>query len=357
MTHIVVVSVCYLGYGDEYTSFDFSKGVYRCRFLLKHHKYCGIIYLRSDVMNSNDDYLSNIARITASGMEKVKEVEITPEERAKLRAEISVMHDRLIEAIFADNKNNPLITDTANVLRKIHKLPLIPPITYTKTQKSSVTDFLERKMIADLLGGVERVDAKGRIFNILNLSVEVQQSPQDGYEARAILSSSNAFREGFAVGMSYDDAPDVVSINIMGYKLPSLDGKKEFFTRIVRSDYDYPKRRILADKYSDYLIELPKLGKKSDWHKKYHELWDLCAVFKSKVSEYDEVMKMVASPVAKSLLREAKIASGQDVVIDKVLHDTRLEDYIYRRLVNAVADKEAEKNAEIAKLKELLAQK
>lgn len=44
-------------------------------------------------------------------------------------------------------------------------------------------------------------------------------------------------------------------------------------------------------------------------------------------------------------------------ITGKALEGIRLEQHIYWRLVDAVADKEAEKNAEIAKLKELLAQK
>jgi len=270
------------------------------------------------------------------------------------------MHDRLIEAIFTENKHNSLVTEIVNILLNIHNLPQIPPITYTETQKSSILEFWKRKMVADLIGGVQRIDEKGRLFNILSLSVEVQQAKQEGYEARSVLSSSNALREGFTAGMSFSLAPDVIGINIMGYNLPSLEKKKEFFTRVVHADYDYPERRILADKYSDYLIELPKLGNKSDWDEKYHELWDLCAVFQCKVSEYDEVIKMVASPVAKSLLNEAQRATGQDVVIDKALYDSRLEQYIYGQLVDTFVDKEAtiaEKDAEIARLKAMLEQK
>jgi len=293
---------------------------------------------------------SDLAKVHAEAINSLRKTEFSPQDREKKRAEITLMHDRLVEAVFIDNKNNGIITDAANIFRKIYDLPPIPAINRTTTQKSSMIHYWERKMIADLLSGHEVPTKSGALRGIFNVTIEIQNDPQAGFDTRAILSFGNALREGFIMGSSYTMAPDTMGINILGYNLPSHSFKKEFYSRKVITDHDYPERFFLDDKFSIYFAELTKLGKKSDWGEKYHELWDLCAVFRHKLSEYDEVMKMVASPVAQALMRETQKAAGHDTVIDEVLADDKVEMYISGLL----ADSEQKRIADIEKMVELI---
>ena len=145
---------------------------------------------------------------------------------------------------------------------------------------------------------------------------------------RGTLTSSNAMRRGFNMGDDFTEAPDVIGINILGFRLPQLGHRKEFVSRIVRAEYD-SKEPFLADKYSDYYIELPKMDdwKKSDLPEAYHDLWDLCCIFKTKIKEHEEVIRMqaISNPVALDLSREArKTITPSDFVNTTLSRDKEL---------------------------------
>jgi len=70
------------------------------------------------------------------------------------------MNDRVFLVTFDENKNNDIITDIVNALRKIHNLPLIPEIQRTTVQKVSYLDVLGRGMVGDLLGEAESLQSR-----------------------------------------------------------------------------------------------------------------------------------------------------------------------------------------------------
>jgi len=209
------------------------------------------------------------------------------------------MNDRVFLVTFIDNKNNHIITGLADSVRRIHALPPIPQVQQTTVQNISILDVLGRGMIGDLLGWGESI----------NIALEIQNGKQAGYAVRGTLTSSNAMRLGFSKGNDFTSAPDVIGINILGFRLPQLEHRKEFVSRIIRSEHD-SKEPFLADKYSDYYIELPKMDNwnKSDLPEAYHDLWDLCCIFKAKIKEHEEVIRMqaISNPVALDLSKEAK---------------------------------------------------
>jgi len=110
-------------------------------------------------------------------------------------------------------------------------------------------------------------------------------------------------------GLADSVRPDVIGINILGFRLPQLEHRKEFVSRIVRAEFD-SNEPFLAEKYSDYYIELPKMDdwKKNDLPEAYHDLWDLCCIFKAKIREHEEVIRMQAirNPIALDLSKEAR---------------------------------------------------
>ena len=110
----------------------------------------------------------------------------------------------------------------------------------TIVQNVSFLDVLGRGMIGDLLGWGETI----------NIALEVQKGKQDGFAVRGTLTSSNAMRTGFNMGDDFTEASDVIGINILGFRLPQLAHRKEFVSRIIRSEYD-SKVPFLDDKYSD----------------------------------------------------------------------------------------------------------
>jgi hypothetical protein len=183
-------------------------------------------------------------------------------------------------------------------------------------------------MIGDLLGEGQSI----------NIAVEVQKGSQDGYAVRGTLTSNNAMRMGFSAGKDFTEAPDVIGINILGFNLPQLEHRKMFCSRIVRAEYE-SKETFLAEKYSDYYIELPKMD---DWTKEelseaYHDLWDLCCIFRAKVKEHEEVIQMQAIdyPIALELSHEVrKTVAPSDFVNDTLNRKSELEqlqDYFKRR--------------------------
>ena len=223
----------------------------------------------------------------------------TQQQIDEARNNLALMNDRVFLATFIDNKNNHIITGIALAVRKIHALPPIPQVEQTTVQNISILDVLGRGMIGDLLGWGESI----------NIALEVQKGRQDGYAVRGTLTSSNAMRLGFNKGDDFTEAPDVIGINILGFRLPQLKSRKEFVSRIVRAEYE-SKEPFLADKYSDYYIELPKMDdwNKNDLPKEYHDLWDLCCIFKAKIKEHEEVIRMqaISNPIALDLAKEVR---------------------------------------------------
>ena len=238
------------------------------------------------------------------------------------------MNDRVFLAHFVDNKNNHVITGLADAARKIHALAPIPQVQKTVVQNVSLLDVLGRGMIGDLLGWGEAI----------NIALEVQKGKQEGYAVRGTLTSSNAMRTGFNMGDDFTEAPDVIGINILGFRLPQLNHRKKFVSRIIRAEYD-SKKPFLDDKYSDYYIELPKMDnmKKGDLPEAYHDLWDICCIFRAKMKDLEEVIRMqaVKNPVALNLASEVKKTVARNDVVNDTLNRAgellQLQNYFRRR--------------------------
>ena len=205
------------------------------------------------------------------------------QELDEARGNLALMHDRVFFGTFDGNKNMHIITALVNALRKIHYLSDIEPIEQIELQKVSMEDVLLRGQVGDLLG-------LGRGYNIV---LEVQKGKQDGFAVRGTITSSNATRIQFKIGADFTEAPDVIGINILGFRLPELEERSMFFSRIVRSEYE-SGIKFLADKYSEYYIELPKMRGlcKEELPERYHELWDLCCIFSAKVKNHEEVIRV-----------------------------------------------------------------
>jgi len=274
-------------------------------------------------MLQTDSLEDVLLQITKQPKRKYSQQEIN-----EARDNLALMNDRVFFGTFADNKNNHLITGIADALRKIHALAPIPEVERTTVQKMSLLDVLGRGMIGDLLGEAL----------MLNIALEVQRGSQDGYAVRGTLTSGNAMRVQFNQGDKYTEAPDVIGINILGFRLPELENRKMFCSRIVRAEYD-TKEPFLEDKYSDYYIELPKMD---DWTKEtlpeeYHDLWDICCIFRAKVKDIEEVIKMqaVKNPIALDLADGVrKTVARNDVVndtLDRYGELLELQNYFRRR--------------------------
>ena len=106
-----------------------------------------------------------------------------------------------------------------------------------------------------------------------------------------------------------NEAPDAITIKILDFRLPELKDRKMFCSRIVRAEYE-SRKTFLADKYSEYFIELSKLDDflKAELPVEYHDLFDICCVFRAKIKEHEEVIRMqaIANPTALELSKEAK---------------------------------------------------
>ncbi|MDR2737028.1 MAG: Rpn family recombination-promoting nuclease/putative transposase, partial [Gracilibacteraceae bacterium] len=256
----------------------------------------------------DDELLDNaLAQITSQPKRQYTRQEID-----EARGNLALMNDRVFMVTFCDNKNNFIITGIVNALRKIHALDPIPPIERTTIQNVSLVDVLGRGMIGDLFG-------EGAFINI---AVEVQKEAQKDYAVRGTLTSGNAMRTHFKPGDTFSEAPDVIGINILGFALPELENRKMFCSRIVRAEYE-SREPFLADKYSDYYIELPK---QDDWTKdslpeEYHDLWDLCCIFRAKTKDLEEVMHMqaITNPTALELLEEVKKTVAPNDFVNETL--------------------------------------
>jgi hypothetical protein len=133
-------------------------------------------------------------------------------------------------------------------------------------------------------------------------------------------------------------------VYILGFNMPQLAHKKDFVSRIVRADYDDGKH-FLADKYSDYYIELGKLSnwKKSDLPEQYHELWDLCVILNTKIKDQERVIKMqaVQSPLALEFAKEVRSAVAPMEFVDETMRRERelkeLRNYLFNQEQKAAA--------------------
>jgi len=250
------------------------------------------------------------------------------QETEEARGNLALMNDRVFFVTFSDNKNNRIITEIVNALRKIHALAPIPPIGRTTVQNVSVLDVLGRGMVGDLLG-------EG---SLLNIAVEVQKNSQNDYAVRGTLTSSNVMRIRFNAGDDFTEAPDVIGVNILGFRLPELENRKMFCSRIVRAEYE-SKETFLADKYSDYYVELPKMNEftKKTLPESYHGLWDLCCIFKARVNKHKEVIRMqaITNPAALELSEEVRKAVASDELVNETLDRKneleQLREYMVRR--------------------------
>ena len=261
-----------------------------------------------ELQQSKEVLDETVIQITAQPKRQYSQQEID-----EARQNLAIMNDRVFLAHFIDNKNNHVITGLADAARKIHMLPPIPQVERTVVQNVSLLDVLGRGMIGDLLGWGEAI----------NIALEVQKGKYDGYAVRGTLTSSNAMRTGFSMGEDFSEAPDVIGINILGFRLPQLEHRKAFVSRIVRAEYD-SKIPFFYEKYSDYYIELPKMDdmNKKDLPEEYHDLWDLCCIFRAKMKDMEEVIRMqaVKNPVALNLASEIKKTVARNDVVNDTLN-------------------------------------
>ena len=133
----------------------------------------------------------------------------------------------------------------------------------------------------------------------------------------------------------------------IGFKLPQLAHRKEFVSRIIRSEYD-SKVPFLDDKYSDYYIELPKMDdmKKENLPEAYHDLWDLCCIFRAKIKDLEEVIRMQAikNPIALDLASGVRKTVAQNDVVNDTLNRAgellQLQNYFRKREEKAAVSAE-----------------
>ena len=200
--------------------------------------------------------------------------------------------NRVFEAIFSNNRNNLLLTEIINAMRKIHKLPPITRVVNSRVQNPSLMEvLLGRKMIEDA--------------ETPSLTIDVQVEP-------------------------YALAPYIISINVLGYNLPALLYSNEFCTCIVQTNYDAPENFFMANKYSEYYCELLKLKEKEQFAEKYHELREICKVFEYNTKKQDEgiCIEVITSPIAQMLSNEFR-----KITNDPQLMDNRLTDDEFRQLL------------------------
>ena len=274
----------------------------------------------------------------------------TRQEIDEARGNLALMNDRVFFRTFSGNRNNRTITEIVNALRKIHGAGSIPPIERTNVQDVSLKDVLGRGMVGDLVG-------EGCLINI---AVEVQKGSQAGYAVRGTITSGNAMRLQFNAGDDFADAPDVIGVNILGFGLPELAGRRMFCSRIVRAEYE-SREAFLEDKYSDYYIEMPKTAHftKGDLPGEYHDLWDICCIFKAKIKEHEEVIRMqaIANPAALELSKEVRKAVAPSEFVSETLDRKSeleqlrvfMERHVERQVKKATAEAAKKASEEAAK--------
>ena len=277
-------------------------------------------YMASLNENRNSQQPKTMEELVQEQIENIPKRKYTKEEIEAKRKTATLMNDRVTEAVFSNNKNNALIAGILNELRGIHNLAPVANVVASHVQSSTIRDaLLGRKMIADIAGEASTDTHPGRI----NFTAEVQDEAQDGFAIRGTLSSSNIMRNGLDISMPYEYAPDVIGVNILGFRLPELRYSENFFSRVVLTNYDDPEKFFLDGKYSDYYLELPKLKSKESFSEKYHALWDICQAFKLNSEKSEEAIKMgvITNPTAVRLVDEMRTAVGNPVIIQDILSD------------------------------------
>ena len=295
-----------------------------------------ITLLQEDIFNET------LALLSCQQKRKYTEQEID-----EARGNLALMNDRVFLVTFNENKNNHLVKGIADAARKIHNLFPIPAIEQTKVQDLTLYDILGRGMIGDLKGW-------GKMISI---GIEAQRKKQDSYAVRGTLTAGNIMRVNFNVGENYSEAPDAITINILDFKLPELRSQQKFCSRIIRAEYE-SRETFLADKYSEYYIELPKLNDftKAELPIEYHDLFDICCVFRAKIKEHEEVIRMqaIANPTALELSKEVRKAVEPNELVNSTL-DRRSEALqFYHYIINEkqkAAEKAAKKAAKKAERK------
>jgi len=258
--------------------------------------------------------------VDISKIKKIKSKQLTSEQKKEVIQNLSLMNDKVLEIVFANEQNKSIMEDIANSLRKIHSLPSIPPIKSIIVQKSTIKgNIFGKKMVADITGkGVG-----------IAIAFEAQKRKQIDFAVRGTISASNITRDGLLAGEKYELAPMAIGINIIDFLMPELSNAPSFCSRIVRANYDTGEH-FLAEKYSEYYIELPKLPKdKNEVPKQYQELWEICLIFKSKLKEYKEVINMIEALSAKGLAEAAMIALEENPEVSEVYSDEELEELYY----------------------------
>ena len=301
-------------------------------------------FVSDDEQNKFAPHLNDILEEALALKSSLPKRKYTQQEIDEARGNLALMNDRVFLMTFIDNKNNHIVKGIVDAARKIHGLAPIPPIEKTRVQDLSLFDVLGRGMVGDLTGWGSQI----------SLAIEAQKSRQDDYAVRGILTAGNTMRVNFNAGESYAEAPDAITINILDFRLPELKHRKMFCSRIVRAEYD-SRETFLADKYSEFYIELPKMA---DWIKaelpeEYHDLWDICCIFRAKINKHEEVIRMqaVASPTALELSSEVKKAAAPSELVNSTLFRTnellQFCEYVYREKQKA-AQEAAQKAAQEA---------
>ena len=252
----------------------------------------------------------------------------TRQEIDEARGNFALMNDRVFLVTFIDNKNNRIVKGIADAVRKIHNLAPIPPIEQTKVQDLSLLDVLGRGMVGDLTGWGKSI----------SIAIEAQKQKQEDYAVRGTLTAGNLMRINFNAGEDYANAPDAITVNILDFRLPELKKREMFCSRIVRAEYE-SRETFLEEKYSEYYIEIPKMNNfvKEKLPPEYYDLWDLCCIFKAKINEHEEVIRMqaITNPTALELSDEVKKAVSSDYFVEDALKRKKdlelLRDYILRR--------------------------
>ena len=86
---------------------------------------------------------------------------------------------------------------------------------------------------------------------------------------------------------------------------------------------------------------------KEELPEKYHDIWDVCCIFRAKIKELEEVIKVqtIANPTALKLSDEVKKAVAPNEFVNETLERKdeleQLRDYIIRREQRAAAAREA----------------
>ena len=269
----------------------------------------------------------------------------TAQEKADMRAKATLITDSVTEAAFNDNKGNDLLAGLANSIRRPFEFPLIAKVSNSAVHRPSAHEILTgHKMFADVVGDGEKFDNAGAV----NISMEVQEEKQQGFAERGTISPANVMQKNFDKGAKYTHAPDVMGINILGFRLPRLDYTKHFCTGLAYADLKHPGQFFLAEKYNNFFIELTKMTRKRNFPadlfgEEFRELWEICKMFKSNMKQQEELIRMnaVASPVALQVADALREALGEPGVVESALEKEMIMEALAQRDLENKAEGEA----------------